>query len=617
MRLFGNLRLGVKLNLLLLVVLSILLVGVVILLVRNTNNLTNEVGGERIAEEANITKSRLVEAETELTVDINFLVTSISFYQAVGSRDEAKTSEIVKSANSSLRIDDIAVVDGDGKRLVDTEADINNVEEDKLLALALAGTETTGLLIEKGENGVQVSIAVVAPVLSRTKNILGAVLFSRHVNDSFLQELTFGRERVHLGLIYENQLLARTTNPTNSKPNMTPSRVLSNGVAFDPKLVQLAQNGQTVVLKKLIQGSGGVPHTVAYTPVLSSATTSSAVIMILVDLGEIYSFQNTTLTNTIVIFAALASLAIAIIYLTISQTIIRPLNKLKATAQTMTSGQYDARVPVNTKDEVGQLAAAFDEMANAIQQRESSLEIAREHAERADKVKSMFLASMSHELRTPLNAIINLTKFVAMSMYGPVNTEQIDALKKVETSSKHLLNLINDVLDISKIEAGSLELFVEEGVKIDGIVQTAMETGRGLLMGKPVTITHEVEPGLPSLTGDEHRILQIILNLISNACKFTEEGQIAIRAYRQDGEVRISIQDSGPGIEPDEQEIIFEVFRQTKSGLRKGGGTGLGLPISRRLAEAHGGRLWVESRPGNGATFYVALPIESCLTPIA
>ena len=134
-------------------------------------------------------------------------------------------------------------------------------------------------------------------------------------------------------------------------------------------------------------------------------------------------------------------------------------------------------------------------------------------------------------------------------------------------------------------------------------------------MEKPVSITAEVQPGLPSLTGDGQRILQIVLNLVSNACKFTDEGQIIVKAYRYDNEVRICVSDSGPGIDPEEREVIFEVFRQAKSGLRKGGGTGLGLPISRRLAEAHGGRLWVESVPGKGASFFVALPIKSSLVP--
>jgi signal transduction histidine kinase len=616
MRRFGNLNLGVKLNILLLLVLSILFVGVVILLNRNTDNLTKEVGGERIAEEANIMERRLAEVEEDLMADINFLVPSISFYQAVGSRNETQTSDIITTANSSMKMDDITVVDGDGKRLVDTQADEDTAEEDKLLAVALTGKATTTLLIEENSNDIQISIAAAAPVVNpRTGNILGAIQIGRHVNDVFLEQLTFGRDRVHLGLIYEGQILARTTTGTNGKQTSYANSVLSNGVAFDNRLIQTAQNGQTIIYKDLIQGDGGIPHTAAYTPVLSNADSSAAVIMILVDLEEISTFQRTTLTNTIMIFAALTLIAVAIIYVTITTTTIRPLNKLKAISQTMTSGQYDERMPVSTRDEVGQLAAAFNEMANAIQQRESSLKVAREQAERADKVKSMFLASMSHELRTPLNAIINLTKFVGKGMYGPVNPEQIDVLGKAEASGKHLLNLINDVLDISKIEAGSLELFVESGVKIDEIARTAVETGRGILGEKPVTILLEIEPGLPPLLGDEQRILQIVLNLISNACKFTEQGQILVKVYQRNGEIQISICDSGPGIDPNEQEAIFEVFRQAKAGLRKGGGTGLGLPISRRLAEAHGGRLWVDSARGKGATFYVALPIESTLEP--
>jgi signal transduction histidine kinase len=244
-----------------------------------------------------------------------------------------------------------------------------------------------------------------------------------------------------------------------------------------------------------------------------------------------------------------------------------------------------------------------------------SLEAAREQAERANRVKSMFLASVSHELRTPLNAIINLTKFVGLGMYGAVNDEQTDILGKVEARSKHLLKLINDVLDISKIESGSLELFVESGVRIDEIVGSAVDTAQSLLPGKPVKIVCEIEPDLPTLTGDGQRIQQIILNLLSNACKFTEEGQIQVRAYVENGEIIISITDSGPGIAPDNHALIFEAFRQTKEGLRKGEGTGLGLPISRRLAEAHGGRVWVKSALGKGATFYVALPLETSLVP--
>lgn len=433
---------------------------------------------------------------------------------------------------------------------------------------------------------------------------------SRHISGDFLESLIFGRKAIYLGLIYEGRIIARS----NGEQRL-PDTVLKNGISYDPDAAQAARNGQTAIFDALITGNEGVPHMAAYVPILAGRDTSPAVIMILIELEEIYSFQNSILLNTILVFAALTAFALAIIFIHIYRSMIRPLNKLRTIAQTMTSGQYDERAPVSTTDEVGQLAAAFNEMATAIQQREDSLQTAREQAVRADQVKSMFLASVSHELRTPLNAIINLTKFVGLGMYGPVNPEQVDILQKVEARSKHLLNLINDVLEISKIETGSLELFVEEKLNVGDIVRSAVETAQSLLFGKPVELLHQIDGNLPPLTGDAQRIQQIVLNLLSNACKFTDAGQIMVCARRQNDEIIISIRDSGPGIALEDQELIFEAFRQTKDGLRKGEGTGLGLPISRRLAEAHGGRVWLESAPGQGSTFFVALPLDTRLIP--
>ncbi len=178
-----------------------------------------------------------------------------------------------------------------------------------------------------------------------------------------------------------------------------------------------------------------------------------------------------------------------------------------------------------------------------------------------------------------------------------------------------MLNLINDVLDISKIETGSLELFVEEGLQISNIVKSAIDIAQSLIIDKPVIITQDISDTLPTLTGDAQRIQQIVLNLLSNACKFTQEGKIHVRVYHEHEDIVISIADTGIGIEPDNKEVIFEAFRQTKEGLRKGEGTGLGLPISRRLAEAHEGRVWVDSTFGIGSTFYIVLPVETTLIP--
>lgn len=606
--LLRNPSLGVKLNVVLLFVLGIFLVCIVFLLEHNTRSLTEQVADVRVGEEVSILGSRLIEIEEKLLVDLNFLATGVYFVQAVGSRNRGDISEIINTTNVSLKLDVISVVDGDGNRLVATAEKQDTTEEDTLLAVGLSGRETLALLVEREGETVQVSIAAVAPVVNTTGNVLGAILMSRIVNEGFLEHLTFGREAVRLGLVYDETLIAQTMRSTQGD-------MLADGISIDSASLILSQAGQAVIVDHLISNNQGVPHAVAYSPILPGVDDIPVSIMILLKLEDIHSFQKSTLNNTVLIFTVLTLLAVFVIYVVIYRTTIYPLNKLKAIAQTMTSGQYNERVPVSSHDEVGQLAVAFNEMASAIQQRETSLEAAREQAERADQAKSMFLASVSHELRTPLNAIINLTKFVALGMYGEINAEQQEILYQVEASGKHLLNLINDVLDISKIEAGSLELFVEEGLRIDKIVQAVIETGKGLLLQRPVVIRCEIEPDLPSLTGDEQRIRQIVLNLVSNACKFTEAGEIVVRVCRQGQELLISVQDTGPGIDPRDCTAIFEVFRQAKVRGRKAEGTGLGLPISRRLTEAHGGRLWFESVPGQGCVFYVTLPIESSLVP--
>lgn len=257
------------------------------------------------------------------------------------------------------------------------------------------------------------------------------------------------------------------------------------------------------------------------------------------------------------------------------------------------------------------LTTLADQIAIAVRNAQlfEETEAAREEAEQANKVKSQFLAAMSHELRTPLNAILNFTQFVSTKRMGDINEKQENALNKVVTSAKHLLGLINDVLDISKIESGALELYIEDNIDIHPELNEAIDTGRSLLKDKPVEIRLEAPESLPLLTGDRQRIRQIMLNLMSNAAKFTDEGHILVKVTHDSKEIVLSIEDTGVGIPEAEHENIFEAFRQARTGIRKGGGTGLGLAISRRLAMAHGGRLWLTSEVDKGSTFFVALPL--------
>lgn len=241
-------------------------------------------------------------------------------------------------------------------------------------------------------------------------------------------------------------------------------------------------------------------------------------------------------------------------------------------------------------------------------------EEARQRAERSDQVKSAFLASMSHELRTPLNAIINFTKFVSKGAVGPVTTEQVEMLDEVTDSAKHLLNLINDVLDMSKIEAGSLTLFIEDNIDLKAILTSAMNTAKALAKDKTLTFNLLMPEDLPVIRGDRQRILQALLNVLSNAVKFTDEGGVTVKAKRDDAaNIVIEITDTGAGIAPEDQAGVFEAFKQTKTGLRQVGGTGLGMPITKNLVEAHGGQITLKSAAGAGATFTIHLPIKSDL----
>jgi signal transduction histidine kinase/HAMP domain-containing protein len=228
----------------------------------------------------------------------------------------------------------------------------------------------------------------------------------------------------------------------------------------------------------------------------------------------------------------------------------------------------------------------------------------------ASRHKSEFLANMSHELRTPLNAILGYTELIEDGIYGDVPGKVHEVLGRVQASGRHLLGLINDVLDLSKIEAGRLVLARDE-LAIGQVVESVMIATDALARDKGLSLEAEVAPGLPHGVGDERRITQVLLNLVGNAIKFTDQGKVAIRAGLKNGALLVSVADTGPGIAAEHQARIFEEFQQVDgSATRKTGGTGLGLAISKRIVELHGGRIWVESEPGRGSTFAFTLPLR-------
>ncbi len=225
-----------------------------------------------------------------------------------------------------------------------------------------------------------------------------------------------------------------------------------------------------------------------------------------------------------------------------------------------------------------------------------------------DRLKSQFLANMSHELRTPLNSIIGFSRVILKGIDGPLTDMQRQDLEAIHGSGQHLLGLINDILDISKIEAGKMELAFEE-VDLRAIIKGVMSTAIGLVKGRPIDLVQKVSDDLPTVWADPVRSRQILLNLVSNASKFTEKGSITVEAVADARFVRVSVRDTGIGIPQEKLDTIFEAFTQVDaSTTRKYGGTGLGLAIARRFVELHGGEIWVESEVGVGTTFSFTLP---------
>jgi signal transduction histidine kinase len=249
------------------------------------------------------------------------------------------------------------------------------------------------------------------------------------------------------------------------------------------------------------------------------------------------------------------------------------------------------------------LAIQNARLFSEIGQKSQQLEVASQH-------KSQFLANMSHELRTPLNAVLGYTELILDSIYGEVPEKARTTLERIQSNGRHLLGLINDVLDLSKIEAGQLTLSLTD-YSIKGVVHNVYGAVESLATSKNLALKVELPKDLPPAHGDERRLTQVLLNLVGNAIKFTDTGEVAIRTSIANGSFTVAVHDTGPGIAERDQGKIFEEFQQADSSITKQkGGTGLGLAIAKRIIEMHGGRLWVQSELGHGSTFAFTVPVN-------
>jgi len=295
-------------------------------------------------------------------------------------------------------------------------------------------------------------------------------------------------------------------------------------------------------------------------------------------------------------------LALALGY-AISWSIIGPVRQMDVRLNEIATGDFTKRVSVPNRDELGGLATNLNRMNDELGRLYRQLETANQH-------KSEFLANMSHELRTPLNAIIGFSEALLERLFGELNTKQDEYLNDILASGRHLLSLINDILDLSKVEAGRMELELST-FDVPLALGNAMTLVRERAQRHGVTLALDVVPDFGSLVADERKFKQILLNLLSNAVKFTPEGgRVDLSARRKDDNVVVAVHDTGIGIALEDQAAVFEEFRQVGGdNASRHEGTGLGLALAKKFVELHGGRIWLESELSKGSTFTFSVPM--------
>jgi two-component system, NtrC family, sensor kinase len=303
--------------------------------------------------------------------------------------------------------------------------------------------------------------------------------------------------------------------------------------------------------------------------------------------------------------------------LILASKMVRPIRALQAGAARIGAGDLAHRIRVSTRDELETLADQFNRMAEELQASYATLERKVEERtrqlEEANKHKSQFLANMSHEFRTPMNAIIGFSEVLLDPSLPVTDAERKQFIEDILTSGRHLLSLINEVLDLSKVEAGRMELRVEPTL-VGDVVEAVQSTMRPLAAQKDIRLDLEYADAIGPVPMDAARIKQALLNLVGNAIKFTPDGgHVWVRSRTENGELQVEVKDTGPGIPAEEHERIFLEFQQahltTEAGRPEG--TGLGLALAKRFVEMHGGRIWVRSEVGRGSTFTFSLPLTS------
>ena len=653
---FHNLSLGVRLNIVVVLVLSLLLLTIVSVADRGVNTLANKSGRQRVAQEVETIRNRFAEAEQEILASAKLVAATPGLNEAIKERDAAKVRTITLVGAAPFGFDDVDVVDLDGIRLATVvnqdEESYDGIQEDSLLSLPLLGIEATGVIAEKSQD-TDFRLAAVVPVYDAAGTVIGGLLGSRKVNDEFLARMNFSRNDVTLLLIHEGQILSQNSAVADY---FQPPQV--EKLAFlDQAAIARAWSGQYVIADDLIK-LGEASHAIAYVP-LTVLGETKGVLAILVNLSKLTAFKDELIRNLTATILFLTSVAVSVMLLFSWKSIVIPIGALKATTEQMTQGDYSKRAMIATADEVGQLAQAFNEMASAVQKRESELQhlttsleeqveertatlqatnesLQREIAdrERAEAALRVYAAKLeqsnrelesfayvaSHDLQEPLRKVQAFGERLQAKYSDSLGEQGRDYLQRMQGAATRMQNLIHGLLTYSRITTKAQPFVPVDLTQIAHEVISDLETRIEQASGR-------VEVGkLPVIEADPTQMRQLLQNLIGNALKFHRKDEapvVNISAEVLNGgggyssvegpphieSYQISVADNGIGFDEKYLDRIFQVF-QRLHGRSEFEGTGIGLATCRKIVERHAGTITATSAPEQGAIFVITLPYK-------
>jgi PAS domain S-box-containing protein len=468
----------------------------------------------------------------------------------------------------------------------------------------LTGGTVTGEIINKTKDGRLIPIAGTnSPILDERGETIGFLAVHQDITERKLAEETLRRRNDYLAASSEIGRLVTSTLDLNTIFTRTVNLISERFGFYYAAIYIIEETGFNAILREATGEAGEKMKAQGYSIVVGSHSV----------IGKVAESMEPTLVND----TDLEPLYIPNPFLLDTRSEVGiPLR-----IGSRVVGVIDIQsilIQAFTQDDLSVLQSLADQVAVAIDNARSyelSQQLIKDLRE-VDQLKSQFLANMSHELRTPLNSIIGFSRVILKGIDGPVSDMQQQDLTAIYNSGQHLLGLINDILDLARIEAGKMELNFEE-VHLTDMTTSVMSTAKGLVKEKPIQLIQRIPPNMPTVRGDTMRVRQVLLNLISNASKFTDLGSITVEASIQRGptgkmEALINVVDTGPGISIEDQKKLFQAFSQVDgSATRKSGGSGLGLSICANLVQLHGGRIGVHSVVGGGSTFWFTLPLYS------